>query len=136
MLIYSCNTFYLTLSGTLLHTQNVVVIKTAKVSKNLHFSEVAEQVTIEPKKKKWNNCKWWQVVSDKKNHREGQEEHLWRGKIEVNLKQEVPNLMWSVCKGPEVEKELSILKELKKELWSWSRKSKKGSFKDKLLVLF
>lgn len=51
MLIYSCNTFYLTLSGTLLHTQNVVVIKTAKVSKNLHFSEVAEQVTIEPKKK-------------------------------------------------------------------------------------
>lgn len=24
----------------------------------------------------------------------------------------------SVCKGPEVEKELSILKELKEELWS------------------
>lgn len=64
MLIYSCNTFYLTLSGTLLHTQNVVVIKTAKVSKNLHFSEVAEQVTIEPKKKNEiiaNDDKWYQT---------------------------------------------------------------------------
>lgn len=46
------------------------------------------------------------------------------GQVILSLTYEVLDLMWSVCKGPEVEKELRIFKELKEDMWSWSRNSK------------
>lgn len=38
-----------------------------------------------------------------------------------------PGLKWSLCNGPEVEKELSIVKKLKEDLCSCSKDSKEGS---------
>ena len=48
------------------------------------------------------------------------------GQLILSLSYEVLDLMWSVCKGLEVEKELHMFKELKEDLWSWSRNSKYG----------